>query len=152
VSEERRSGRLVSSVVAGLLIGAIETVIAAGLAVIMFSGRIVDSLPDGVMLYLGAAALVLAVFAWRAGSRGVVGGLAEPIAVALTIVAAGTSLSAYGGPERGFLSVVAATLVVTVLVAVAFLVLGRSKRANLIRFVPYPVVGGFLAGVGWLLI
>ncbi len=23
--------------------------------------------------------------------------------------------------------------------------------ANLIRFVPYPVVGGFLAGTGWLL-
>lgn len=152
VSEERRSGRLVSSVVAGLLIGAIETVIAAGLAVIVFSGRIVDSLPDGVMLYLGAAALVLAVFAWRAGSRGVVGGLQEPIAAVLTIVAAGTSLTAFGGPERGFLSVVAATLVVTILVAVAFLVLGRAKRANLIRFVPYPVVGGFLAGVGWLLL
>ena len=86
---------------AGLLIGAIETVIAAGLAVIVFSGRIVDSLPDGVMLYLGAAALVLAVFAWKAGSRGVVGGLQEPIAAVLTIVAAGTSLTAFGGPERG---------------------------------------------------
>jgi sulfate permease, SulP family len=31
-------------------------------------------------------------------------------------------------------------------------VLGTSRRANLIRFVPYPVVGGFLAGVGWLLV
>jgi sulfate permease, SulP family len=152
VSEERRSGRWVGSLIAGLMIGAVETVVAAGLAVIVFSGRIVDSLPDGVMLYLGAAALVLTVFAWRAGPRGVVGGLQEPIAAVLTIVAAGTALNAYGGPERGFLSVVASTLVVTILVGIAFIVLGRSKRANLIRFVPYPVVGGFLAGVGWLLV
>ncbi len=152
MSEQRRSGRVMTSLVAGLLIGAVETVVAAGLAVIVFAGRIVDSLPDGVMLYLGAAAVTLAVFAWRAGARGVVGGLQAPVAAVIAIVATGTALTAYGGPERGFLSVVAATLVVMILVGVTFLVLGRSKRANLIRFVPYPVVGGFLAGVGWLLL
>ena len=30
--------------------------------------------------------------------------------------------------------------------------LGVLRRGNLIRFVPYPVVGGFLAGAGWLLL
>ena len=28
---------------------------------------------------------------------------------------------------------------------------GRFRLGNLVRFVPYPVVGGFLAGTGWLL-
>ena len=50
-----------------------------------------------------------------------------------------------------FLTVVAATLVVTVLCGVVFLVIGRFRLGGLIRFVPYPVVGGFLAGTGWLL-
>ena len=50
-----------------------------------------------------------------------------------------------------FLTVIAATLVVTVLCGVVFLVLGRFRLGNLVRFVPYPVVGGFLAGTGWLL-
>ncbi|HJS27909.1 MAG TPA: hypothetical protein VJ913_12370, partial [Actinomycetota bacterium] len=74
MSGQQRANGVVTSLVAGLLIGAIETVIAAALAAFVFAGRIEDSLPDGVMLYLGAAALMLAVFAWRAGSRGVVGG------------------------------------------------------------------------------
>ena len=47
---------------------------------------------------------------------------------------------------------IAVTVVVTVLTGVVFLVLGMCKRGNLIRFVPYPVVGGFLAGAGWLLL
>jgi SulP family sulfate permease len=32
------------------------------------------------------------------------------------------------------------------------LVLGRFKLGTLIRYLPYPVVGGFLAGTGWLLV
>ncbi len=43
-------------------------------------------------------------------------------------------------------------MVVTVLCGVVFLVLGVLRLANLVRFVPYPVVGGFLAGTGWLLL
>jgi sulfate permease, SulP family len=152
VSEERRVGGLGGSLVAGLIVGAVATVLAAALAAFVFSGRIVDSMPDGVMLYVGGAAATLAIFAWRGGRRGVVGALQEPVAAVIAIVVAGTALTAYGGPERGFLSAVAATLVVTILAGVVFVVLGSSKRANLIRFVPYPVVGGFLAGTGWLLL
>ncbi len=43
-------------------------------------------------------------------------------------------------------------MVVTVLTGITFLAIGTFKRGNLIRFVPYPVVGGFLAGTGWLLL
>ena len=50
-----------------------------------------------------------------------------------------------------FLTVVAATLVVTLSCGVIFLVLGTFRLGNLVRFIPYPVVGGFLAGTGWLL-
>ena len=46
---------------------------------------------------------------------------------------------------------IAATLVVTILCGVVFSALGTFRLGNLVRFVPYPVVGGFLAGTGWLL-
>ncbi len=42
-------------------------------------------------------------------------------------------------------------MVAMVLCGVVFLWLGSRRRGDLIRFVPYPVVGGFLAGTGWLL-
>ena len=40
----------------------------------------------------------------------------------------------------------------TVLCGVAFLALGTFRSGNLLRFVPVPVVGGFIAGAGWLLL
>ena len=40
----------------------------------------------------------------------------------------------------------------TLLTGITFLVLGTFRLGNLVRFVPYPVVGGFLAGTGWLLL
>jgi SulP family sulfate permease len=50
-----------------------------------------------------------------------------------------------------------ATSIVTIslagiLTGIFFFVVGRFKLAGLVRFVPYPVLGGFLAGTGWLLV
>ncbi len=111
-----------------------------------------------------AAALTLGFLAWRAGSRGVVGSVQDAAAAVLAVLALSTAskaastradrqTAAVGTCEAPdvFLTVVAATLVVTVLCGVVFLVLGRFRLGNLVRFVPYPVVGGFLAGTGWLL-
>ena len=41
----------------------------------------------------------------------------------------------------------AAIAITSVLTGIGLYVLGRFKLGNLIRFIPYPVVGGFLAGV-----
>ena len=40
----------------------------------------------------------------------------------------------------------------TVLCGVVFLVLGMRRRGDLIRYIPVPVVGGFIAGAGWVLL
>jgi SulP family sulfate permease len=142
---------VLASLAAGAIIGAVEVVLAISFAALVFGGLLINSLADGVGLYLGAAAITLAILAWRAGSRGVVGGVQEAVAAVLAVVAATTALTTFGGPERAFLTVVAATMVVTILTGVVFVALGTFRLGNLVRFVPYPVVGGFLAGTGWLL-
>jgi SulP family sulfate permease len=152
VSEQPRTAGLPTTVVAGVIIGAVEAFLAVSFAALVFGGYLEDFIPDGIALYLGAAALTLAILAWRAGTRGVVGGMQAATAAVLAVVAATTAVGTFGSPERAFLTVVAATLAVTVLSGAIFLVLGMLRRGNLIRFVPYPVVGGFLAGAGWLLL
>jgi sulfate permease, SulP family len=136
--------------VAGAVIGVVEAVFAVAFASLVFGGRIVYYLAEGIALYLGAAFLTLAILAWRAGKRGVVGSLQATGAVLLSIVVATTGLK--GSPKAGFLAVVAATVVVTILCGVAFLLLGVRRRGDLIRYIPVPVVGGFIAGAGWLLL
>jgi SulP family sulfate permease len=136
----------------GAAIGAVESLLAVAFASIVFGGRIDYFTAEGVGLYLGAAFVTLAVIAWRAGSREVVGGLQATTVALLSIVAATTGLRARGSLQEGFIAVVAATAVVTVSVGVTFLVLGTRRRGDLIRYVPVPVVGGFVAGAGWLLL
>ena len=165
MSEQRRVEAWLTSIAAGVIIGAVETVLAISFAALVFGGLLVDHLADGIGLYLAAAALTLAILAWRAGSRGVVGSVQDAAAAVLAVVAAAVAAKAaalarvaeaaglhtFQRPDI-FLTVVAATLVVTVLSGVTFLALGTFRLGNLVRFVPYPVVGGFLAGTGWLLL
>jgi SulP family sulfate permease len=154
----------VASVAAGVIIGAVEAVLAIAFAALIFGGVLVGKLGDAIGLYLVAAALTLGILAWRAGSRGVVGSVQDAAAAVLAVVASTTAAkaanitrvaetAAVGHVETPdvFLTVIAATLVVTVLCGVVFLVLGTFKLGNLVRYIPYPVVGGFLAGTGWLL-
>jgi SulP family sulfate permease len=161
---ERRATTWLVSVATGLIIGAVESMLAIAFATLVFGGLLAARLPDGIGLYLGAAALILGFLAWRAGSRGVVGSVQDAPAAVLALVASVAAKKAvdldhiarqsgmknYERPDI-FLTVIAATIVVTLLCGVVFLVIGRYRLGRLIRFVPYPVVGGFLAGTGWLL-
>ena len=54
--------------------------------------------------------------------------------------------------ERRFLTVVVAIGMTSLATGAFFLLLSTLRLGNLVRFVPYPVVGGFLAGTGWLLV
>ena len=163
--DRRPATAWVAWVAAGLIIGAVECVLAIAFAVFVFGGSaLVMRLSDGIGLYLGAAFLTLGFLAWRAGPRGVVGSVQDAAAAVLSLVASAVAAKAaqlahvaqqsglkdYESPDI-FLTVVAATFLVTVLCGILFLVIGRFRLGGLIRFVPYPVVGGFLAGTGWLL-
>jgi sulfate permease, SulP family len=152
VSEEHRSERALASLAAGVVIGVVEVVLAISFAALVFGGYLAYFLAEGIGLYLVTAGLALAILAWRAGTRGVVGGVQGAVVAVIAVVATTTALDTFGSPQRAFLTVIAATMVMTVLTGLTFLVIGTLKRGNLIRFVPYPVVGGFIAGAGWLLV
>ena len=151
VSEGRGAASALATISAGVVIGVVEVVLAISFAALVFGGYLEEFLPSGIGIYLIAAALTLAILAWRAGVRGVVGSVQDAAAAVLGIVAASAALDASGSVHRAFLTVVAATVVVTLLTAATFLLLGTFRLGNLARYIPYPVVGGFLAGTGWLL-
>jgi sulfate permease, SulP family len=139
------------TVSAGAVIGVVEVVLAISFAALVFGGYLEDTLAAGIGIYLVAATVTLAILAWRGGVRGIVGSVQDAAAAVLAIVAATAALDTKGGVNQSFLTVVAATMVVTLLTALTFFLLGTFRLGNLARFIPYPVVGGFLAGTGWLL-
>jgi SulP family sulfate permease len=80
-----------------------------------------------------------------------VGSLQAIGAVVMAVVSASAVVHTGGSAADLFSTVVAAIMVATVLTGLVALWLGARRRGDLIRFVPYPVVGGFIAGTGWLL-
>jgi hypothetical protein len=49
-------------------------------------------------------------------------------------------------------TVLAAIATCTLVVGLTLFLLGTYRLGNIVRFAPYPVIGGFLAGSGWLLL
>ena len=152
MSERSRTAGWLGALGGGVAIGAVEAVLAVAFAALAFNGLVEDYIADGIALFLGGAAATLAVMAVLAGRRGIVGAPQAAPAAVVGLVAMTTSLDAFGGPERSFLTVVLGTVVVTVLAGAICLVLGATRRGNLLRFIPGPIVGAFLAGTGWLLL
>jgi hypothetical protein len=66
----------------------------------VFAGYLSDFLAEGIGIYLVAAAVTLAILAWRAGTRGVVGSVQDAAAAVLAVVATNTALGAFGSPNR----------------------------------------------------
>jgi SulP family sulfate permease len=152
MAEQRGSGRVLASLTAGVVIGVVEIVLASSFAALIFGGALSANLADGVGLYLVGAALILGILAWTAGRRGVVGSVQDGPAVILAVVAASLAARVRGDPEQVFLTVVAMVVVASMLTGIVCLLLGAFHLGNVVRFVPYPVIGGFLAGTGWLLV
>jgi SulP family sulfate permease len=152
VSARRRTTGWLGVLAAGFVIGAVEVVVATSFAGLVFSGLLKRYVADGIALYLATAAFALVFFASRAVARGVVGGLQAVTPAVLAVLATPVALAAFGSGSRDFITIVLVTMVVTVGSGVTCVVLGVLRRGDLVRFVPYPVVGGFLAGIGWLLI
>src|SRR5688572_13157409 len=94
MGDRRRATTWLASVAAGLIIGAVESVLAIAFAALVFGGLLVTRLPDGIGLYLGAAALTLGFLAWRAGPRGVVGSVQDAAAAVLGLVASAAAAKA----------------------------------------------------------
>jgi SulP family sulfate permease len=143
---------LLPSITAGLIVTIITISMEISLAALIFSGDLSQFLAGGIGLMLfGAFATGIAV-ALTTSLPGMVTIPQDTPAAILGLVAAGIAVSMKGEDPRAIYStVVAAISLTSILTAVFFLLLGWFKASGFVRYIPYPVVGGFLAGTGYLL-
>jgi sulfate permease, SulP family len=143
---------LLPSITAGLIASIITISLEISLAALIFSGDLSQFLAGGIGLMLfGAFAMGIAI-SLTTSLPGVVGLPQDTPAVIMGLVAAGISVSMRGeDPGAVYSTIVAAISLTSVLTAVFFLLLGWFRASGFVRYIPYPVVGGFLAGTGYLL-
>jgi SulP family sulfate permease len=106
----------------------------------------------GIGYFLFAAVVVCTIVALASAFPHGVGAPQDGPAVILA-VAVGATVATLPADSTALVPTAVATIILTtVATGACFLLLGVLRLANVVRYVPYPVVGGFLAGAGWLLV
>src|SRR6185295_11234846 len=118
-----------------------------------YAGSLGDFLPQAIALGLLSSIILLVVISLLGGLPGMISVIQDSPAAVLGLMTAAVvaTLGASMPGEERFLTAVAVVALTTTLAGLFFIALGTFKLGGLIRFLPYPVVGGFLAGTGLLI-
>lgn len=154
IAGDFKSARLVPGFTTGLVIGLIEVIVAISFAALIYSGELSSFVGLGIGFALIGAIITGVVVTLVSSLPGTVSGIQDaPAAIlALMSVAIVASMPAKATVTDVFITVTLAIAVTTLICGVFLLSLGYFNLGGLVRFLPYPVVGGFLAGSGWLLV
>ena len=135
----------------GLVTGAVAVVYAMSYAALLFPGALRPLLPYGIGLCLVNALLGAFWLAWRSQLPFAVGGPDGNTTSILAAMAATVGAASVTAAKPALDHVLLLLLVTTLLCAVLFLALGFGRLGSAVRYIPFPVIGGFLASTGWLI-
>lgn len=145
--------RHLADVFAGIICGVLALLVGLSYAALIFSGPLAPWLSYGITAtFLSTAVSALVVALWSSIPFTVAGpGSATTAVTAVLSLAMATKLAGHGDTN-----LLTPTLIVVSLgsaCAGLFLcVLGVTRAGRAVRFIPYPVIGGFLGATGWLIV
>ncbi len=140
---------IVTGITSGLLLGFTDVIFAVSMANLIFSGPLEIHLSRGIAVALLTSIIHILFMLVLPGSPGIVATVQDHPTVVMAVAVA--SIVAGSAPVP-FATVIAFIFLSTFLVGCGLFLLGSFGLGELVRYVPYPVIGGFLAGTGWLLI
>jgi SulP family sulfate permease len=122
-------------------------------AAMIFSGPLAQGLPIGIGYGLVSAGIMAIVFAVGSGMPFAIAGPdSKPVAVLATLATVvAANLARRGHAADAPATVLFALIAGTLITGVTLYLFGVLRAGRWIRFVPYPVVAGFMAASGWLL-
>src|SRR5215471_10439265 len=137
---------------AGAVLAVFTVIASASFAALIFAPPLDQFITHGIWMALITALIVGMVIALTSSYPGAIAIPQDRVAPILAILAGSISTHMSASAEEKSLAVISAIILVTLTTGLFLYLLGRLKLGNLIRYIPYPVIGGFLAGSGWLLV
>jgi len=142
-----------ANILSGTLIALVNISVAVSVAALLFAQV------DPRLMVPGIAILLMGTFVTGIGGtlfsdyKAVIcsprNGLAPLFAIMVTSIYTSFGSEYSIGAEA---TIVVAIMVTTMVTGLFLLLLGRMKLGNLVRYIPYPVTGGFFAGIGYIFI
>jgi SulP family sulfate permease len=146
--------RFGESVYAGTVLALVILVASLSFGSLIFSGDLAFGVADGLGIALLSACIIGCIVALRSSYPATIAPPQDRTAPILALIATEVALAMPPGatPLAKLTNVLAAIALTSILTGAALYLLGRHQLGNLTRFIPYPVVGGFLCGSGLLLV
>ena len=149
-----RSKSILTDVGLGIFEGVDNALWCYAFATVLFAGVFTSFLPLLVVLLLCGWALTILFVSTTSATKLHIMKLDEQAIVILASV--GGLLVANAGFDvmstRGLATMLAIMSLTSVTVALCFFVVGQFQLTRLLELLPYPVICGFMAGIGWLLL
>ncbi len=151
IIHDLRPSILFPAISIGFILGLLLVILEISFAAMIFSGELSHLAARGVGLTLAGAFIACIVTSLFSPFKSCIS-LPQDAPVAIfsgvaALMAAGMSMTA----EGMFITIVAALILTTLTTAVFLLLVAWFKLVHFFRYIPYPVIGGFLAGTGWIL-
>ena len=147
------SSRFPAALSTGLVIAVLMVVVQTSIAAIIFSGPLVPFVGQGTGAILFGAFAMCLIVALSGTYKGTISVPHFAPAAALFGVGGGVAASMTAAPEEAVFATMVVIIALSALTtALLFGLVGWFRLANLSRFMPYPLVGGFLGGLGWFLV
>jgi SulP family sulfate permease len=141
--------RIVSTLATGVVLGAVNSLLSIALVSLIFQGQLVDMLPVGIGLGLATSVVIAAVTAVGSSVEGMYAGMQDASAAIIGLAAASIAVTAGARTED---TVIALIIVTSLATGVTLLLIGRFRLGGISRYLPFPVIGGLLAGTGYLIV
>lgn len=145
-------------IMAGVVTAVVMLASTVSYSAVIFSGPLSGFLQIGIGYGLLGACITASIFALSSGIPFAIAGPDSKPTAVMAVVAANVAIAeratAGSGADPEAIAAVAllALLVTTILTGVVLYLCGQLKVGRWVRFVPYPVVGGFMVTSGWLLL
>lgn len=147
------ANEILTSITAGIVVGILIIFIEVSLAAMIFSGELEYALSQGIGVFLlGALIMGLLVTFTSSVLPVMTFGQDSPAAIIAVIASAVVTSLSLSDPDHQLRIVIAIIMTSSVSTGIIFWLMGRFNLGRLVRFIPYPVIGGFLSGTGWLLL
>jgi SulP family sulfate permease len=147
--------RLLQALNAALLLYLIACIVALSIATLVYAGPLAPHLPQALGGVLTGAALLLGIVTLFSSWGGTVATVqdASGVIIALGTASAVAALAGQGADaSTRYATASVLVALVTLSMALLYLLVRAFRLGALVRFMPHPVMGGFLAGTGWLLV
>ncbi|MCJ7431870.1 MAG: SulP family inorganic anion transporter, partial [Anaerolineales bacterium] len=144
---------ILPSLTIGVVFGIRNAVVYLAFALMIFSGDLSSQITVGITILLLGSTIHSLVATLGSSLPGIMSGVQDSPSVILAVVIGSMlAVMSQASLETKLYTALAAIMLTSLLTGLICLLLGKFKLGGLVSYIPYPVVGGFLAGTGVLLV